>query len=66
MADNFDTLVLISGDGDFVRLVEELKQKGKKVEVVSHSSHTSYKLRKIADRFIPLATIQNQISRDSN
>ena len=66
LADNFDTLVLISGDGDFVRLVEELKQKGKKVEVVSHSSHTSYKLRKIADRFIPLATIQNQISRDSN
>lgn len=65
-ADNFDTAVLMTGDGDFVPLVEKLKQKGKTVEVISNSSCTSHKLRKIADRFIPLATIQDKISRDVN
>ncbi len=50
-----DTLVLASGDGDFISLVEYLKNQGKRVEVMAFSRSSSSKLREIADEFIDLS-----------
>ncbi|PIR72638.1 MAG: hypothetical protein COU42_00450 [Candidatus Nealsonbacteria bacterium CG10_big_fil_rev_8_21_14_0_10_36_24] len=54
MAPNVDTLVLVSGDGDFVYLVEYLKNQGKRVEVIAFGRSSSGKLKEIADEFIDL------------
>ncbi|GBD34141.1 hypothetical protein HRbin34_00460 [bacterium HR34] len=49
-----DVVILVSGDGDFVPLVEYLKNHGKKVEVVAFGRSASSKLREVADEFIDL------------
>lgn len=55
MAPKLDTIILISGDGDFVPLVEYLKiNKGCQVEVVSFGKSSSQKLKEAADDFIDL------------
>ncbi|MBI2474546.1 MAG: NYN domain-containing protein [Candidatus Taylorbacteria bacterium] len=55
MAPKLDAIVLISGDGDFVPLVEYLKtNEGCQVEVVSFGKSTSAKLIEAADDFTDL------------
>ena len=54
IAPSVDTLVIVSGDGDFISLVEYLKNQGKRVEVVAFGKSASSKLREIADEFIDL------------
>lgn len=54
IGENLDTIVLISGDGDFVPLVEYLKTKGKYVEVMAFSRTASTRLKEAADEFIDL------------
>jgi len=49
-----DTIVLVSGDGDFLQLVEYLKNQGKRVEVIAFSQSVSSKLKEVADEFIDL------------
>jgi len=49
-----DAIVLITGDGDFVPLVEYLKGKGRQVEIVAFGRSASGKLREIADDFTDL------------
>jgi uncharacterized LabA/DUF88 family protein len=52
MAPRLDTLVLVSGDGDFVPLVEHLKRAlGCRVEVIAFGKSASGKLREAADKF---------------
>lgn len=54
-ADTFiNTIVLISGDGDFIPLVEYLKAKGIQVEVMAFGRSTSMKLKEVADDFVDL------------
>ena len=53
-APGVDVVVLCSGDGDFIALVEYLKNMGKRVEVVAFGRSTSGKLKEIADEFIDL------------
>ena len=69
MADNVDHIVLFSGDGDFRRLVEALQRRGKRVSVVSTLKSSppmmSDDLRRQADNFIELQTLQPLIQRDS-
>ena len=48
-AEIVDTIVLASGDGDFIPLVEYLKNQGKRVEVMAFGRTTSSKLKEIAD-----------------
>jgi uncharacterized LabA/DUF88 family protein len=51
-APRLDTLVLVSGDGDFVPLVEHLKRAlGCRVEVIAFGKSASGKLREVADKF---------------
>ncbi len=54
IAPSVDTIVLVSGDGDFLQLVEYLKNQGKRVEVIAFSHTTSGKLKEVADEFIDL------------
>lgn len=49
-----DVIVLVSGDGDFISLVEYLKNQGKRVEVMAFGRTTSLKLKEVADEFIDL------------
>ena len=53
-ASSLDVIVLGSGDGDFIPLVEYLKNQGKRVEILSFGKTTSLKLKEAADEFIDL------------
>ncbi|MDD2913496.1 MAG: NYN domain-containing protein [Candidatus Pacebacteria bacterium] len=55
IAPSVDVLVLASGDGDFIALVEYLKNQGKRVEVMAFSRSSSSLLRETADEFIDLS-----------
>ena len=55
LADKLDTVVLVTGDGDFTPLVVYLKEKyGCKVEVISFGRTTSGKLLETVDDFTNL------------
>lgn len=68
IADHADHIVIFSGDGDFRRLAEALQRRGKRVSVVStlksQPPMISDDLRRQADHFIELQTLQNLIQRD--
>ncbi len=53
-ADKLDTVILISGDGDFVPLVEMLKARGCRVEVAAFEKSTAHELRNAAHRYLPI------------
>src|SRR3990167_9994127 len=50
-SDSADAVVLVSGDGDYVPLVEYLQNHGKRVEVLAFGKSTSSRLREAADEF---------------
>lgn len=54
MAPKLDTVTLVTGDGDYVPLVECLKVHGCRVEVVSFERSTAGELIKAADQYIPI------------
>jgi uncharacterized LabA/DUF88 family protein len=54
MANRLDTIIIISGDGDFVPLVEYL-QTMTQVEIISFGKSTSSTLRETADDFLDLS-----------
>ena len=55
LANKLDTVVLVSGDGDFVPLVDHLKRAlGCRVEVMAFGPSSSGKLRDEADEFIDM------------
>lgn len=53
-APKLDAVVIASGDGDFVPLVEYLKLQGIQVEVISFGKSSSLKLKEVADDFIDM------------
>ncbi|MBP6884000.1 MAG: NYN domain-containing protein [Candidatus Pacebacteria bacterium] len=55
MAPRLDSVVIVSGDGDFIPLVEYLQTMGVQVEVVSFGKSTSGKLREVVDDFVDLS-----------
>lgn len=54
VANSLDAIVLASGDGDFLPLLEYLKNQGKKVEVIAFGKSTSSRIKESADEFINL------------
>jgi uncharacterized LabA/DUF88 family protein len=54
MASKLDCVTLVTGDGDYVPLVECLKMNGCRVEVVSFERSTAGELVKAADQYIPI------------
>jgi uncharacterized LabA/DUF88 family protein len=54
LASKLDVVVLASGDGDFIPLVEYLKMNGCQVEVITFGKSASGKLKEVADDFVDL------------
>ncbi|NWJ46114.1 MAG: NYN domain-containing protein [Chloroflexi bacterium] len=57
MAQNLDIVVLVSGDGDFARLVKAIQDKGVRFEVISFGISTSNELITLVDRFTEISSI---------
>lgn len=51
---SIDTIVLASGDGDFLQLIDYLKNQGKRIEIIAFGRSSSAKLKKVADEFIDI------------
>ncbi|MFB6093454.1 MAG: NYN domain-containing protein [Halanaeroarchaeum sp.] len=54
LADHVDTLVLVTGDGDFSRLCSHLRHEGVRVEVMGFGSSTAEELIGAADSFVDM------------
>lgn len=54
ISDVLDVVILVSGDGDYLPLVEYLQNKGRKVEVMAFRNTASSKLVEMADVFVDL------------
>lgn len=55
MMDFLDVIVLVTGDGDFIPLIEYLQYgHGRRVEVAAFSRTASGRLKEMADEFVPL------------
>jgi uncharacterized LabA/DUF88 family protein len=54
IAPSVDILVLASGDGDFISLVDYLKNQGKRVEVIAFGRSSARGLKETTDEFIDL------------
>lgn len=52
--DLIDVVVLVSGDGDFIPLIEYVRNRGRRAEVISFGRSTSGKLKEAVDEFIDL------------
>ncbi|EKD23986.1 MAG: protein of unknown function DUF88 [uncultured bacterium] len=71
MSDSLDVVILVTGDGDFIPLVEYLKWgKGKLVEVAGFGRTTSLKLKEATDLYIdlkevPRILLKTRVSRRS-
>jgi len=58
---HYDTAILVSGDQDFTRVVEVIKDIGKRIEIAAFASSISAEFRRKADSFIDLTTIIEDI-----
>jgi uncharacterized LabA/DUF88 family protein len=63
LADACDTVVLVSGDGDFAYAVNAISYRGVRVEVVGLRSMTNDSLINVADCYIDLAAIQQDVQK---
>jgi uncharacterized LabA/DUF88 family protein len=59
----YDTAILVSGDGDLAYAVDAVSYRGIRVEVVSLRSMTSDSLINVADRYIDLDNIKEDIQK---
>jgi uncharacterized LabA/DUF88 family protein len=68
LAPHVDHMVLFSGDGDFRSVVEAVQRRGVRVSVVStvttQPPMVADELRRQADEFIDLVSLQSKIGRD--
>lgn len=73
LADRVDRIILVSGDGDFVPLVDAVAKRGVRVAVVSTQSEEAFRnaryrasddLLDAADEFISIESIRRFIERD--
>ncbi|MGF1541421.1 MAG: NYN domain-containing protein [Pleurocapsa sp.] len=61
----YDTAILVSGDGDLAYAVDAVSYRGARVEVVSLRSMTSDSLINVADRYIDLDQIKEDIQKNT-
>ncbi len=66
IAPKVDAVVLATGDGDFVPLVEYLKNSGTQVEVIAFGKSASQRLKEVADDFIDMSTTQQKFLMGRN
>ena len=61
--DQYDEVVLFSGDGDFERAIELLRSKNTHITVVSTEGMIARELRNATDQYVDLNDIRNQIEK---
>lgn len=61
--DQYDRVVLFSGDGDFERAIELLRSKNTHITVVSTEGMIARELRNATDRYIDLNEIRDSIEK---
>ncbi len=66
MCPGMDAIVLVTGDGDFIPLVEYLKSRGKRVEVLAFERSASANLIEAADEFVNLESSGKKFLLKSN
>lgn len=57
----YDIAILVSGDRDLAQAVEEVKRLGKRVEIVSFEYAIAEEMKMLADRFISLDQLADEI-----
>jgi uncharacterized LabA/DUF88 family protein len=57
LSQNLDVVVLVSGDGDFARLVHAIQDKGIRFELISFGISTSNELITLVDQFTEISMI---------
>lgn len=62
--EQYDRVVLFSGDGDFERAIELLRSKNTHITVVSTEGMIARELRNATDRYIDLNDIRKQIEKN--
>jgi len=62
MCSHLDTVIICSGDGDFVPLVDSVSRRGRHVEVCALREMTSTDLIAAADVYTDLATLKDEIA----
>ena len=60
LSNKLDVVVLVSGDGDFIPLLDYLKNQGVQTEVMAFRETTSSKLVEVADDYIDLSQDQSK------
>ena len=60
MSPVLDTIILCSGDGDFIPLVQYLQALGKQIEIVGLGQTTNGKLKELADDFFDISEHPHQ------
>jgi uncharacterized LabA/DUF88 family protein len=63
VSDRLDVVILVSGDGDFRRLVELVASKGVRVEVAAFGDSTAAELRTAADHYTDLKDCMKEFRR---
>ena len=61
--DQYDQVILFSGDGDFERAIELLRSKNTQITVVSTEGMIARELRNATDRYIDLNNIRDRIEK---
>ncbi len=60
LAPQLDALILVTGDGDFLPLLEYLKGQGRQIEIIAFAKSASTKLIEAADDFTDLGKNQDK------
>ena len=61
--DNFDRVIILSGDGDFLPVLKHLKQTGKQVLVLARGKRTAKEIRQFAgDKFLDFTRLKHRLS----
>lgn len=63
LIDEYEEIVLFSGDSDFTYLLRELQKRGKHVVVISTKYHVARELVSCADTYLDLRKIRKEIRR---
>lgn len=63
LVDRYDTAVLFSGDSDFLALAQGIKERGKKIVVISSRRHTATELRTSATHYVDITSLDQYLKR---
>jgi uncharacterized LabA/DUF88 family protein len=61
MSERLDVVAIVSGDSDFAKAVETVQSRGVRVEVVAFAGSTSIEMRALADHYLELDRVTDQL-----